>query len=203
MLRSKALVIVTRQITHVCPYKGQEQVLALCYVRAQDVAERDFCFGCDHVDTLKERFGLRTFKRKLVVSKCKHCADDISQHGDKGGCAFCTRCPGFEPVDDEGIVYVATNVECTEWMTVNVATGERLPYVEQKAKWAGEAAARRHHIPLLGAPGTVPSDSRDEIRIEAANYAARKRGRGPISDLDEEDEPKPTTKTRGRKKKTP
>lgn len=201
MKRSKALVIVTRQLRHVCPYLGQEKPLALCYIKSQDVAEREFCYGCDHVEKLKEKFGLRTFKRQIVLSACRHCYEAASLHDEQGKSLRVTRCPGFEPVQDEGIVYVPTNLSCTEWMVVNVATGERRAYVDHRGGWDGELNARRFHLPLLGAPGTVPSDLQDELRIEAAAYAEKRR-RGYGSRLDDEGETKTVKIRKPRQKKT-
>lgn len=197
-LRSKALVVLTSQVRHVCPYKAQDVTLALCYIRSQDVEQRDFCYGCDHIDNLKEKFGLRTFKRRLVFSTCKHCYEAATLHEkDEPHKGTRTACPGFEPHDDEGLIFVPTNLECTEWMVVNVVTGERLAYVDYVTARSGEQAARRFHLPLLGAPGTVLSDSRDDVRIEAAAYAEKHR-RGYGSARQDNDE-LPTTIVRKRR----
>jgi len=205
MRRSDALVIVTRQIQHNCPYKGQNVPIALCYIKSQDVAERDLCYGCDQIESLKERYGLRTFRRRIEVSPCKHCTDGAALHdADSGKCTRCGKCPGYEPIEESGNVYVPTNVECTEWMVVDVATGVRTPYVIHRAKWDGERNARRFQLPLLGAPGTVPSDSRDDIRLEAAAYAEKRRGAPRSISNDEENDKRQNTsvKIRGRRKKT-
>ncbi len=204
MLRSKALVILTRSIFHHCPYKGQSVHVGLCYMNAQD-GESEFCYGCDHVEKLKERYGLRSFKRQITLSACKHCAETWSLHDQvvDGKRVTCTRvpsCPGFEPMDDEGYLYVPTNMECTEWMTVNVATGERFPYVEHRGRWDGELKARRFHLPLLGAPGTVRSDSRDDLRIELAARAEKRRGYHAKVDDDGELQPVTTKKARKSRK---
>jgi len=170
MLRSKALVILTRQIQHVCPYRGQTVPLALCYKRAQDIEERDYCYACDYVPALKRKFGLRTFKREITLSKCRHCDEAPSLHEPTAPhrCTRVSSCPGYEPEDDRGTLFVPTNVECTEWMTVDVVSGERKPFSVYKDN-------KRYKLPLVGAPGTVPPDARDEERLEAAEFAARRR----------------------------
>lgn len=196
MQRSQALVIVTSQLRHVCPYKGQDVLVALCYRKAQDIEERDFCYGCDVVPLLKRKFGLRTFKRRIVLSRCRHCDEPATLHSPEAPhlCSRISRCPGFEPmVDQTGVLYVATNAACTEWMVVDNLTGERKTLAEFKHD-------KRFRLPLLGAPGTVPSDGADERREEAADEAARRRsGRGAAR---EDDEPTNTTVKvkRGRKK---
>ena len=170
MKRSKALVVLTSQIRHVCPYKGQDQILALCYKRAQDLEERDFCYGCDHVDVLKHKFGLRTFRRKARFSRCRHCHEGAALHADAPPYASLrdSRCPGFEPDAEDGVLWVALDSACTQWMIVDASTGKRMTLAEYKGD-------RRYRLPLVGAPGTVPADWRDEIRREAASFAATKR----------------------------
>lgn len=195
MKRSQALVILTRQIIHRCPYKGQDVHLSRCYLDAQD-GESEFCYGCDHVDTMKEKFGLRTFKRQIVLSRCRNCNESASLHEVDAPhkCRRIPSCPGFELEHDEGKLFVPTNVECTEWMVVDTVTGERLPYAVHRATWSTDH--RRFQVALLGAPGTVQSDSRDELRTELAAKAESKRKRGFVATDDE-----PTIKIRkGRKK---
>jgi hypothetical protein len=192
MHRSNALVIMTRQLNHVCPYRGQSVPVALCYKRSQDIEERDYCYACDYVPVLKRKFGLRTFKRKIVLSKCLHCDEAPSLHEAEAPhrCVRVTTCPGYEPQQDSGTLYVATNTECTEWMTVDVATGVRRPFSETKGK--------RYKLPLVGALGTVAPDARDEERQEAADQAARRR-----SGNRKQDEDAPGFKpARGRRKQT-
>lgn len=197
MQRPTALTIRSQQITHLCPFKGHGVYLALCYKKAQDIAERDFCYGCDHVDSLKERFGLRTFKRRIVLSRCKHCEEAASLHSPTEPFkSHIPCCKGFEVVDDEGTLYVPTKLDCTEWMVVDVATGHRQPL-------SAFTKDKRYRLPLLGAPGTVPNDAHDDARIEAATFAARKRGFRATA-RDEDESTTPTTKTSSRRrKKTP
>lgn len=171
MRRSKALVIVTSQIKHVCPYKSQDQILALCYKRAQDIEERDFCYACDHVQlVLKRKYGLRTFRRRVRFATCRNCGDAVTLHASEAPFKGLrdTRCQGFEPETDSGVVWVALDQACTQWMVVDVVTGERLPLADYKHD-------NRYRMPLVGAPGTVPSDWRDEMRLEAAAFASARR----------------------------
>jgi len=185
MQRSKALAILTRQIIHRCPYKGQDTYLATCYINAQD-GEHEFCYGCDHIEKLKAKYGLKTFNRKVVTSSCRNCSDSASLHSDEPPhkSERDTRCPGFAPQLDDAKVYVPTNLECTEWMIVDLATGMRTPYAVARAKW--DPNARRLQIGLLGAPGTVPSDSRDERRRQLAHEATKRRGRPDMVVLDDD-----------------
>ena len=185
-------VFRSRQIIHLCPYKGHDVHLALCYIRSQDVAERDYCYACPHVDTLKERYGLRTFKRRLVSGSCLHCGEAASCHDvETLKCSRIPACPSYEVIEDEGTLYVPTRLDCTEWMLVDVATGRRTPMA---------ARDKRFQVPLLGAPGTVPNDARDDERNEAATFAERKRGFARTKTTDEPTAKKPTTR---RRKKTP
>lgn len=199
MLRSQALVFHSRQIFHFCPYKAQDQPLALCYQRAQDVKHRDYCYGCEHVDVLKQRFGLRTFKRVPVFGRCKHCDETyaVHQNAPPHKCTRIPWCPGYEAVPDEGTLYVALDEACTSWMAVDAATGERMTLADRRND-------RRYRLPLLGAPGTVPSDGADELRAEAAKEAASVRNRNAPQISEEEHEEnlknKPTKTTKRKRK---
>jgi hypothetical protein len=198
MQPSKALTIVTRSIHHVCPYKGQTTPIALCYMKAQDIEERELCYGCDYVERLKEKFGLRTFRRTLIIARCKHCDDaaivhEVAPPYRNPTIAFC---PGFEPEEDSGWQYVPTSVDCTQWMVVNVVTGERKPFYRDDRLVRGDR--KRYHLPLIGAPGTVPSDGFDEARLEAA--ASAERARNSRERQNESDE-LTATKKRGSKQK--
>lgn len=191
-------MILSSQIRHVCPYKGQEVPLALCYVRSQDIEERSFCYACDHVPNLLKRFGLRTFKRRVVFSRCERCAEPASLHSDeKPYVGLRTNCPGFRKMKDQGELYVALNQARTQWMVVDAFSGVRSPLWRHNGQ-------RRLQMPLVGAPGTVPSDWRDEARTEAAEFAARRReGQRRGNSVTDEDTNETTTarvKTRRRSK---
>lgn len=168
MLRSKALRIIASQIVHVCPYKGQDVLLHLCYRRSQDIAD-EFCYACDYVPVLKRKFGLRTFKRKVISARCVHCDEYASLHEreppHRG--TRVTTCPGFEPqTHDEGLLWVALNKACTEWMVVDNATGERKTLAQHREPCVMPK--------LVGAPDEV-SDWRDSERVIAAEQASKRR----------------------------
>lgn len=168
-MRSKSLAIIASQIVHVCPYKGQDVQLALCYRRSQDIAD-EFCYACDYVPVLKRKFGLRTFRRKVIRARCVRCDEYASLHEKEPpykGVRVAT-CPGFDPRKyDDGVLWVALNKACTEWMTVDGETGERKTIAKYRGKdWTP---------PLIGAPGDVPSDWHDKERVEAAERAQRRR----------------------------
>ena len=176
MIRSNALRIYTRQLRHVCPHKGQDMPIAVCYKRQQDIAERDYCYGCTTVDKLREKFGLRTYVRRLEIAPCKHCFDSAPIHAKEAPHLNprISKCPGFEAVPDTGHVLIALDVQCLQWMKLDVQTGERTLYGKK----------------LAGAPGAV-NDHRDYERNEAASEANRKR-RGIKIETDEE----PTKRSR-------
>lgn len=159
MRRSKALVVMSSQIRHVCPYKGQDMPIALCYKRSQDI-EDTFCYACDYVPYLKRKFGLRTFRRRAVVSVCARCLDPAALHSDEPPhVGTRSKCDGFIAEDDQATLWVALDSACTSWMTVNAATGERTPKGQR----------------LVGAPGSVLPDCKDSDRKRAADEAQRRR----------------------------
>jgi hypothetical protein len=208
VIRSKALVVLTRQIHHTCPYDGHSTILALCYIKSQNINERDFCYGCTHVTTLKRKFGLRTFEQKIVLSRCKHCDEAPSVHSSKAPhlCERDPRCPGFEPCENEGRIFVALDQACTEWMVVDVKTGERIAYWDHLYNRKSLELTRhpQGRRPLIGAPGTVPPDALDSERNEAATFAERKRRSVYLSNDERRalDTDAPSKPRRGRRKKT-
>jgi len=168
-MRTKALTIIASQIVHVCPYKGRDVPLALCYRRAPDITD-EYCYACDYVPYLKRKFGLRTFRRRIVLARCLNCDEYASLHEKEAPYrgTRVTTCQGFNPREsDAGLLWVALNKPCTEWMVVDAATGER----RTEAEYRNLASLS----PLVGAPGDVPSDRYDKDREFAANAAAIKR----------------------------
>ena len=167
MKRSAALVVLTSPIFTVCPYKGQSQPLFLCYRRAEDTQE-EYCYGCTHVrDVLKRKFGLKTYRRRLAISKCKHCGESSSLHREDGTCVRVPHCPGFALEEDAGTVFIS-NQKCTRWTALNVVTGEKTPLWKLKTD--------RRLRKLIGAPGTY-SDKRNKRRRRLAALAEAKRER--------------------------
>ena len=192
MQRSNALVVLTSHIFHVCPFKGQSQSLALCYRRAEDIQE-EYCYGCTHVrDVLKRKFGLKTYRRRLAVSKCKHCGESASLHREDGTCERVASCPGFALEEDSGSVLIS-NKRCTQWKALDVVTGVKTSLWRIK----GDRRFRK----LVGAPGTY-SDRRDKRRLRLAALAEAKRQRRKQIDIDEDGNQSVKKTQKGKGKKT-
>lgn len=182
MRRSDALRVVTvSRIVHFCPYYQQDRVLHDCYRKREDIAEREHCYGCDHVQSvLKPKYGLLTYRRKVIAAQCSTCNEPASLHEDEPPYAGTrvTTCKGFTFGVQETKVYVPLNVECTEWMVVETPSGRR----HTLASWTKD---ERYSKPLLGAPGTY-HDAADAIRIEAAEHASKRRRNAVSVETDED-----------------
>lgn len=193
MKRSAALTLLTQPVIHVCPYKGQDVALHLCYRRRQDIEDL-YCYGCEHPELLRRGHGLKTYNRRAVYSTCKLCGDAPSLHSNEPPYVGTrTPCPGFQLREDTTNVFVPTNTQCTEWMVVKLPTGERVTLAEYTKD-------KRYRLPLVGAPGVV-SDARDEQREEAAKLALKRRTGSSKKTADEgEDKPNTIVKpTRGKR----
>lgn len=181
MTRPTRLALVTLPITHHCPYKQRDAQLARCYIDSNDVAA-DVCYGCDHVAKLKARFGLRTFKRTLVINRCAHCRETADSHeGLPPHIGTRAPCPGFDDSQQDVPLHVPLNAECTDWMVVLSVTGHRYTMAEYRerrlaardpglVRVIGETATSlaMMHLPLAGSPVT-------EIEKTAATLAERAR----------------------------
>lgn len=194
--------VQTELIYHHCPYKEHSVTLASCYMNAEDI-EDAFCYGCDEVPKLKEKWGLRTYNRKARRTLCVNCGEVFELHRKEPPHTGVRVpwCPGYqshrpdtrsleEQREGQLVLHIPLDVQCRTWMVVFNRTGERMTLADYRAwvfhrtspalrklfKWTIHNQVNRFKMPLAGAPSDlIPVDRLTQRRHEVFSQATKTR----------------------------